>query len=165
MHFTPLLLLPLTLLTPSTLSSPLAKRGPGNTQEVVYLSDCDYPSNNTVRSEMNYYFNYTSSGVQPTPPIGTAYLPTLVTWPNSTQFSVFRPLDEQTVQINAGADKLRQGLFAGVANDTAGVYLACFRDGGQVLFETGVKRCRSQYYCIDSATEGLFGTCESKGIA
>lgn len=65
--------LPLSLLTLTT-SSPLQKRGFGNTQEVVYLSDCTY-TNKTITSEMEYYKNFTASGIQPTPPLGTASCP------------------------------------------------------------------------------------------
>ncbi len=60
------------------------------------------------------------------------------------------------MQINPGADVLEQGMFAGVANDTQGIYLVCFRDQGQVLFSTSVKSCRSQYYCIEVSPDTCY---------
>ena len=147
----------LLLVTVSILSiaGPLAKRDPGNSYEIIYLTDCDSPNNLT--SQISYYLDWKDS-FNGQHPIGWAQTPGRATWENKTNQFALRDVkgDFQTASINPYSEDNPYRAFSGVMNTSYGVYLPCFKDDGHLLYQNdppvpGVEgsKCYSNYFCID----------------
>ncbi|KAL9104925.1 MAG: hypothetical protein Q9163_000170 [Psora crenata] len=146
-----------------TSSGRIEKRDPGNSNEVLYLNDCEAPNNLT--SQITYYFDWKDSLNQERA-IGKAPLPGRVKWENDTFTAALRPeiIDYQTVAINPYSETLTYRAFAGVMNTTSGLYLPCFKDNGHLQYtDDGGAKCYSQYFCIDPVPDMFHAALRSIG--